>query len=153
MSQCEVVDQVVGWICTALEMSLKVFVWISLPCTAWSTWQRVNWKCGGEATRQKICAEQEDSYTLLRELARALQQVYGFKQRVGGVVYSAKEWPRYCAGWKVDDVKEMIGTYWPWSAQPDGCAFGLSDDGGRPLRKQWTIYTDCLLYTSPSPRD
>ena len=53
---------------------------------------------------------------------------------LGGHV--AFEWPRGCHGWKVLELIAFIN-------EPDGCAFGLTDNEGVPHLKKWRIVTSC----------
>eukprot|EP00972_Heterocapsa_arctica_P102784 15150062-Heterocapsa_arctica.AAC.1 len=58
----------------------------------------------------------------------------------------AIEWPTGCAYWHYPKVLELQETFQLQRAQGNGCAMGLINDNGVPIRKPWTIATNdgCL---------
>ena len=68
-------------------------------------------------------------------------------------------WVARCLGWSMQTFKNTVealhdhGYYLPLkgSATPHLYSFNLKDAAGGP--EPTGLFTDCLLYTSPSPRD
>ena len=60
---------------------------------------------------------------------------------LGGHV--AFEWPRGCHGWKVLELIAFIKRRNLFVAEPDGCAFGLTDNEGVRHLKKWRIVASC----------
>ena len=55
----------------------------------------------------------------------------------------AFEWPRGCHGWKIPELIAFIKRHNLFVAEPDGCAFGLTDSEGVPHLKKWRVVTSC----------
>ena len=116
----------------------NILVWVSIPCTGGSPWQRINvWRPG---VRQRI----EDHVALFRLLFAAATTVMKYVIDAGG--YVAIEWPRSCAYWLEPEVQQFLWDSGLKSAFLDGCMFGLvSQFGaskGTPIRKPWRIDTN-----------
>ena len=105
----------------------------SLPCTPWTSWQRLNLRKGGPATKARI----------ERQRAKSLQHVKTFTRlarctlaKGGSVTF---EWPRECDGWRQPEVIEMIRVLDLHPVDVDGCAVGVADGDGTPIYKPWRI--------------
>ena len=46
-----------------------------------------------------------------------------------------------CSGWGIPELVQFIKRHNLFVAEPDGCAFGLTDDDGQPHLKRWRIVT------------
>ena len=64
-----------------------------------------------------------------------------FMKRVTKDVHIAIEWPRGCTYWKLPMVKRFLGQHGLEMHYFDGCATGLADSKGDPIRKAWTVAT------------
>ena len=62
-------------------------------------------------------------------------------------VYLAWEWPRCCQLWKNPMAAQIVQEFNLEKYELDGCAVGLLATAkkykGLPIRKGWTIATDC----------
>ena len=117
-------------------------LWVSLPCTVWSSWQRVN------ASRSV-----KDAKCLKKRRARerqAAMYIVDFIQWLFDNAFDIDvywEWPDGCAGWSIPALlrleKLLVDFDRSWlTAKIDGCRFGLHDvTGGHFLRKRWRIMT------------
>eukprot|EP00973_Karenia_brevis_P081544 11303456-Karenia_brevis.AAC.1 len=47
------------------------------------------------------------------------------------------EWPRYCTGWMLPELVDFICRHSLYTANLDGCAVGLTDAAGTPIKKLW----------------
>jgi hypothetical protein len=74
----------------------------SIPCTAGSSWQRINARRGGARHRLRIESLKKDMNQLLRNLRQVAIEV-----RAGGGTISF-EWPRHCSLWKEQPVRDFI---------------------------------------------
>ena len=115
----------------------NILVWVSIPCTGGSPWQRIN-AAKSERARRLI----EGHYRLFWALFANVKKVAEVVFKLGG--YIAMEWPRSCAYWLEQDVQQFVSQLGLQSVYLDGCMFGLVSQYGA---------NSCLLYTSPSPRD
>ena len=52
------------------------------------------------------------------------------------------EWPTGNAYWGFSSVNDFVSTYCLEKARFHGCALGLENDKGEPIKKPWTIATD-----------
>ena len=48
------------------------------------------------------------------------------------------EWPKNNDGWKDPKVEKLMKSL-PHSAEFDGCAYGLKNSEGRPMKKSWRV--------------
>eukprot|EP00971_Amphidinium_carterae_P127709 2530004-Amphidinium_carterae.1 len=96
----------------------RVHAWFSLPCTAWSSWQRINKAKTEDHTAIK---GKENESLFLQQLFRS----YGFQiLKDGGEI--SFEWPAYCDGWKCSIVTEFVELAETHTAICHGCMFGLT---------------------------
>ena len=61
-------------------------------------------------------------------------------RKLGGRI--AIEWPKTCMYWGYPRVKRLISELGIIKAECHGCAFGLHDSQGVPIKKPWYVYTD-----------
>ena len=54
----------------------------------------------------------------------------------------ALEWPKDCEYWRTKHVKQYTHDLELNKVHINGCALGLTDDGGAPILKPWTIAND-----------
>ena len=54
----------------------------------------------------------------------------------------AIEWPNVCEYWRAKHVKQYFHDLGLNKVRINECALGLTDDGGAPIVKLWTIATD-----------
>eukprot|EP00972_Heterocapsa_arctica_P036036 5302796-Heterocapsa_arctica.AAC.1 len=66
----------------------------SIPCTAGSSWQRINLRRGDAKQRARVAALKLDMHALLSNLRVVARSV-----RAGGGSISF-EWPRHCSLWR-----------------------------------------------------
>ena len=105
----------------------------SLPCTPWTSWQRLNLHRGGPATKARVARIREQSLEWVKTFTRL-----GKATLAGGGSVSF-EWPRYCDGWRQEVVRSMISQLKLIPVSIDGCAAGVADEDGTPIFKPWRI--------------
>ena len=108
----------------------------SIPCTAGSSWQRINLKRGGAKQKKRVEDLRNDMHVLLAHLRKLADHV-----RAGGGTISF-EWPRHCSLWREPIVQQFIEEFHLKPVDFDGCALGLVSTTGKPLYKPWRILTD-----------
>ena len=79
----------------------------SLPCTPWSSWQRLNLKRGnlkkgGPSVQAKVAHERAQSFEFIKTFVKVARPLLD----AGGSV--TFEWPRWCDGWMQPEVQLMI---------------------------------------------
>ena len=82
----------------AIKSLDKVALWASPPCTAWSTWQRINSSRGGADFEERITKQRGDSLLLIRNFKILAKEVIAKE----GLVFF--EWPALCDGWRNPNV-------------------------------------------------
>ena len=117
-------------------------VWVSIPCTAWSSVQNFNQKPGQRAALHK---KRKKSVRLLRNVLKVLKRVVGPKR------YVYFEWPTRCHGWRLPELCDFIQKcrdhgHDVQRVRIDGCMYGLMAKGhaepeGLRLNKSWTVLT------------
>ncbi len=110
------------------EEGFRPILWISVPCSPWCTWQRVNVKAI-EGFKEDLDARRAESLAMIEGITGLLEKVK---------VESYFEWPKRNDGWKKEEVQKMI-EYIPYTSEVDGCAYNLKNSEGRPLKKTWRI--------------
>ncbi|WP_288992781.1 hypothetical protein, partial [uncultured Marinobacter sp.] len=111
-------------------------VMASIPCTAGSSWQRINVRRGGLKQRLRIEELRKDMHILLAHLRIVATAVHD-----GGGTISF-EWPRHCSLWQEQAVRDFIVDFQFLKVDFDGCAVGLVSTAGEPLLKPWRIHTN-----------
>ena len=109
----------------------------SLPCGPWTQWTNMNLHRHGEDFAKKLEAERERSRKMLRRFCRLAKAV----SKSGGRV--TFEWPRFCSGWSLKELRALIRDVNMHLVDFDGCQVGLCDDSGVPFLKRWRIATSC----------
>ena len=115
-------------------------IWFSLPCTAWSTLQRINYY-----GRDKALADRRrKEIKLLRLVNNFIDELLSFHPDVH--IYF--EWPRHADGWKTYQVSQTLPMLLKKHGKElrycniDGCRYGMqAADGSGLIRKQWKIAT------------
>ena len=118
---------------------LPILVWVSIPCTGGSSWQRLNYAMG------KITAEQlQAHFTLYGKLMKSAYRICLVGRRFGAKI--ALEWPKLCSYWKDQAYIRFSSEFQLHSIILDGCMFGLKAqsgaDAGKYIKKPWRIDTD-----------
>jgi hypothetical protein len=109
----------------------------SIPCTAGSSWQKLNLRKGGEKQRLRVAELRRDMALLVANL-----RILATAVRAGGGTI-AFEWPRGCSLWREPVVQAFVEEFQLHKVDFDGCAVGLvHSTTGLPLLKPWRIYTD-----------
>eukprot|EP00972_Heterocapsa_arctica_P082690 12183485-Heterocapsa_arctica.AAC.1 len=88
------VDDALLLIVSAHNAGFAIALWIALPCTSLSAWQRINVRTT-DACRQRVMKARAESFVLIRRLNEAID----FLKMVGIPAALAFEWPRGCSGW------------------------------------------------------
>ena len=121
-------------------------VWLSLPCTPWSSIQNLNHRTLQQRRRLK------KQRRLSRQMAQVTLPVLLAVLREGGDFYF--EWPTRCQGWNIKELREFkkqVGKLGRTiqRCRVDGCSYGLKNKtGDKHLLKRWTILTsDEHMYT------
>eukprot|EP00971_Amphidinium_carterae_P055924 1102865-Amphidinium_carterae.1 len=117
----------------------RVHTWFSLPCTAWSSWQRINLLRMTDPT----VLDQKRKYSLkLQELFHQYSQQLMVE---GGDI--SFEWPAYCDGWNCDLVQAFMDHSGVTSAVCHGCMLEfVTKVDRRPMKKPFQIVsTDSVL--------
>ena len=103
----------------------------SLPCTVWSTWQRVNLSRLGHTFQHRLSVRRKQAVKMLRSFISLGEKVLSLG------VHVSFEWPRHCSGWARRELMEFISKNSLFVADVDGCAVGMHNSHGQPLLKQW----------------
>ncbi len=77
-------------------------VMASIPCTAGSSWQKINLRRGGARQRQRILDFKVD----MRQLLSHLRLVAHAARDSGGTI--SFEWPRHCSLWQETEVRQFV---------------------------------------------
>ena len=104
----------------------------SLPCTPWSSWQKLNLARASDAAKEKIYKSRKQSLEFIDSFTRIAKVALA---RGGSVSF---EWPRYCSGWKTPEVTNMIKELQLTAVDVDGCSVGVVRKAdGEPMLKPW----------------
>ena len=118
-------------------LKIPILVWISIPCTGGSSWQRIN-KGKGPVAQAKIEQHLELFNKLLPNAFKIAQAV--ILQGTGRVVF---EWPDGCSYWQDPRVVTFISSNKLTQTKLDGCSYGLvskfGKDVGKPIKKTWRL--------------
>ena len=124
-----------------------VHLWGSVPCTPWSTWQRICVAKNGEKYRVKL----EKRKTASRKLIRRFKTLADMVIANGGNV--GFEWPRYCDGWNDPEIKNILKDLNLNAIDLDGCQVGVASiDGataGLPILKPWRMMVSEMFDDGP----
>ena len=105
----------------------------SIPCTPWTTWQRINLKKPKPETKERIMKDRQTILDYVRNFGRLERAVIA---RGGSVSF---EWLRHCEGWKEETVQAMLEDLKLDPVGVDGCAVGVQSKTGEPILKPQRI--------------
>ena len=108
-------------------------MWISLPCSPWCSWQRVN-----QAVLHNYAEVLEEKR---RESLKLVERLQNILDQVHEEVEAYFEWPKGNEGWKQKKVIELTEKL-KYEVNFDGCAYDLKDSEGRPLKKPWKVVSN-----------
>ena len=118
-----------------------IFVWASLPCTMWSTWQFVN-QAISPKTADRLPSQRLESKLMVQRFLQLVQSVYGPS------VHFGFEWPRFCQGWfQIPEILQLL-EYLPFECLFDGCRYNVRDRRDRLIKKPWRMITDLFSLAS-----
>ena len=106
----------------------------SIECRPWSQWQHLN-QAKHPRLKARILADRAASEALVRQYIRIANIVL----RNGGDC--SFQWPRYCSGWSLAVLQSWIVEKQLHSAAFNGCAVGVTAEGGLPAKKPWRFVT------------
>ena len=107
----------------------------SIPCFPWSSWVKMNLHRLGDKYAKKLAKARQQSLKMLHAFKIVAREVIS----LGGHV--SFEWPRYCTGWKLQQLKSFISKFGLATVDFDGCAVGLKSRKGNYIKKPWRIVT------------
>ena len=107
----------------------------SIPCFPWSSWVKMNLHRLGDKYARKLANARQQSLKMLHAFKIVAREVIS----LGGHV--SFEWPRYCTGWKLQQLKSFISKFGLATVDFDGCAVGLKSRKGNYIKKPWRIVT------------
>lgn len=106
MSDRERVSAVHSHMLQELQAGHCVFVWFSLPCQPWCSWQRIN--AGPTKNDEQRDRIRKDRVHSRRMIALASSVVTDLLPRFPGKIHMAWEWPRYCDGWRLPELATLV---------------------------------------------
>jgi hypothetical protein len=112
-------------------------LWGSLVCTPWCHWMPLNLARGTDEMRARVSADREQSLEDLRFFGELCDLVATLE----GVI--AFEWPTGIEGWQLAILKAIIARHNLVKVNIHGCMLGLVAPCGTPMKKAWTIATNC----------
>ena len=113
---------------------VKILVWVSIPCTGGSPWQRVNKYIPSAAVKiEGHVHEMKRIWSGMVDLVNSLRRLSP---------WIAIEWPDGCDYWELDKVKQFCVSHVMDSVRFDGCMVGVVDMNNVPIRKPWRIQTN-----------
>ena len=125
-------------------------VWVSIPCTAWSSIQNFNRK---PSQQKALAKKRKTSRQLLRNVLKVLKMLVGISCHI------YFEWPTRCQGWRLPELSafrvECIARgHAVHNVKIDGCMYNLMsrEEPGLRLRKSWTILTTDPAFESACSR-
>ena len=126
-----------------LQAGGPVFLWVSLPCSAWSNWQRINLKGPGA---QRILARQRESVWMFELL---VQWCVPLLRAYPELMHAALEWPRYCEGWRKMPLMPELRRFLQFVCRFDGCRYNLRGRLNKLVRKPWQLITTLESLVEP----
>jgi predicted adenine nucleotide alpha hydrolase (AANH) superfamily ATPase len=117
------------------QEDFEVKIWISIPCSPWCSWQRVNLKT--VPNFEERLKEMRDESLILVGIGNVKELVEESKCE------SYFEWPKNNDGWKNPTVEELLKNM-PYSTEFDGCAYGLKNSEGKAMKKIWKVVSGKL---------
>ena len=107
--------------------------WISLPCTGGTPWTHINTR--HPKAREKVLYH-------IRIFHKLWQSMLMFFDIVEVPVKIALEWPKGCRYWTLPKVERFLKRNGLHKYNFDGCALGVTDQRGEPIKKPWTVATN-----------
>jgi hypothetical protein len=111
-----------------------IFIWVSIPCTGGSPWQRINIEANMLAN---WCGS-----ILIKLVISLFDSVLLIAKHCGPNVKFAVEWLRQCEYWKHSAHRLSVEV-----SRFDACMYGLRTQSGRNsgllIRKPWRVDTNC----------
>ena len=124
-------------LCAEVKKKPGTCLHASLPCTPWSQWQSMALHKYGAPYARDLAKRRAISRKMLARFIYLAEIV--LKQ--GGEI--SFEWPRFCSGWRLPELIDFIVKWDLYTCAVDGCAFGLKDKDGVPIKKPWPFITSC----------
>ena len=112
-------------------------LWGSLPCDPWTQWQTLNVHQYGQDFADRLEERRKASRKLVKKFCKLARAV---ARRGGRVTF---EWPRFCAGWSLQEIQKLIRDLNMMIVDFDGCQVGLTDSEGNLHLKRWRLITTC----------
>lgn len=115
------------------------FVWVAVPCTAWSSIQNLN------RSRKNFARRLARKRRMSRQMVRHLLPMLIACVKNHAHIYF--EWPRRCHGWTIPELDRLhqvcASQCRPlFTANIDGCMYGLKSLCGKYfLKKAWRVLT------------
>ena len=123
------------------RLQVCVLVWSSTPCTGGCTWQYIHRQRDGyEKYLKKVWGIQRKLFAGFQVLCREVEDL-----RDGCLnPFVAIEWPKTCQYWHWRTTKNFLVNHHREleSSLVHGCAVGLVDQRGVPVKKIWRVDTD-----------
>ena len=119
----------------SVNPSMKILVWISIPCTGGTPWIYINLM--NESSRRKVEYHQfvfQKIWSAMSEFVNSIRHLQPF---------IALEWPSGCVYWKYDRVIRFLNRYNLEAVKFDGCRLGVVNKDGTLMKKPWTIASNC----------
>ena len=110
------------------QENFEVEIWISIPCSPWCSWQRVNLKTVPNF-EERLNEMRDESLILVDNVKELVEDTK---------CESYFEWPKNNDGWKNPKVEELLKSM-PYSTEFDGCAYGLKNSEGKAMKKTWKV--------------
>ena len=119
----------------SVNPSMKILVWISIPCTGGTPWIYINLM--NESSRRKVEYHQfvfQKIWSAMSEFVNSIRHLQPF---------IALEWPSGCVYWKYDRVIRFLNRYNLEAVKFDGCRLGVVNKEGTLMKKPWTVASNC----------
>ena len=119
-------------------------IWVSPMCTYFCDWVDLNYWYRRDVLNKHLRRE--------RKMLRSLVAFLAWILMCDPTVELHWEWPRRCRGWKEPIVHDFFHKTLPelgqevWWCRVDGCRYGLKDDQGGFLRKEWQFATTSISF-------
>eukprot|EP00439_Symbiodinium_sp_Y106_P001694 s8914_g1.t1 len=115
-------------------------IWFSLPATKWCNWEAANYN--NTELKGKLETGRRKERRLLWEMNQFVKEA--LQQDPELQIYF--EWPHPSIGWRqapMEDLADYLDRHGiPWlSCRVDGCNYGMKDEAGDFVKKQWSIKT------------
>eukprot|EP00971_Amphidinium_carterae_P352483 6492615-Amphidinium_carterae.3 len=119
---------------TAARHARSVVMWVSIPCSAWSSLQFLNQNKYGSAWLEQ---RRERALPLVKCAVRAVKQALELGIQV------CWEWPSKAAGWNLEELQDILKCL-PVKTRIDACSYGFRYQD-KPCKKPWLIRSSLEL--------